>query len=168
MRLASLFSSAVIVIALSGCATSDDAPFTQGAVDDCSGVTVVVNYGILSEDRDQVCVEFESNQALAKDTFGLAGYEIAGTGAQGDKVVCRVNGLPSESEPFVVEGEEPYLETCADMPPGIAYWALWVKDSDTANWDYAQEGVGTLMLEAGTDVGLVFSTGGETPVPTDP
>jgi len=168
MRLASLFSSAVILIALSGCATSDDSPFTQGDVDACSGVTVVVNYGILSEDRDQVCVEFQDAEALAKDVVSFAGYEITGTGTYGDKVACRVNGLPSESEPFVVEGEEPHLETCADMPAGFAYWALWVKDSDTADWDYAQEGVGTLMLEAGSDVGLVFSTGGETPVPTDP
>lgn len=168
MRLASIFSAAVIVISLSGCATSDESVFAEGDVGTCSGVTVVVNYGILAEDRDEVCVEFDSNEALAQDIVGLAGFEIAGTGTQGDKVVCRVNGLPSESEPFVVEGEEPHLETCADMPPGFAYWALWVKDSDTADWDYAQEGVGTLMLEAGTTLGFVFSTGGETPVPTDP
>jgi len=76
--------------------------------------------------------------------------------------------LPSESEPFVVDGEDPHLESCADMPPVFAYWALWVKSDADAEWAYAEEGVATLPLEPGMTVGLVFSTGGETPVPSDP
>jgi hypothetical protein len=78
-----------------------------------------------------------------------------------------VNGLPSESEPFEVEGEDPYLETCADMPPAFGYWALWVKDSGQSEWAYAEEGIATLAVTPGMTVGLVFSTAGETPVPTD-
>jgi hypothetical protein len=51
------------------------------------------------------------------------------------------------------------------MAPAFAYWALWVKQGELADWAYAQEGVGTLELVAGDTIGLAFSTGGETPVP---
>jgi hypothetical protein len=99
--------------------------------------------------------------------LSVAGYDIEGTATYGDQVVCRVNDLPSESEPFVVEGEEPHIETCADMPPAFGYWALWVKSDLDAQWAYAEEGVGTLPVEPGQTLGLVFSTGGDTPTPTD-
>jgi hypothetical protein len=99
--------------------------------------------------------------------LNVAGYEIEGTATYGDQVVCRVNDAPSESDPFVVEGEEPHSETCADMPPAFGYWALWVQSEPGAEWAYAEEGVGTLPVEPGQTLGLVFSTGGETPTPTD-
>jgi len=75
--------------------------------------------------------------------------------------------LPSEDEVFVVEGEDPHLESCADMPPAFGYWALWVKSDGDGEWSYAEEGVATLTVKPGMTVGLAFSTGGETPVPSD-
>ena len=168
MRIAGLFFSALIITAVSGCSTPPAGALTLGDVDDCSGVTVVVDYGLLAPDSDAVCVELSESEALAKDVLSFAGLATEGTGTYGDQFVCRVNGLPSESEPFVVEGEEPHQETCADTPPAFAYWALWFKDSAVNDWDYAQEGVGTLVVTPGNQLGLVFSTGGETPTPTDP
>jgi len=167
MRLAGLVSSVCVVFALSGCSTSAEA-LTLGDIDDCSGVVVVVDYGILESEADPVCVELAESEALAKDVLSFAGLATEGTGTYGDQIVCRVNGLPSESEPFVVEGNNPHSETCADMPPAFAYWALWFKDSAGNEWDYAQEGVGSLMLSPGNQLGLVFSTGGETPTPANP
>ena len=83
-----------------------------------------------------------------------AGVSIAGTEAYGDAVVCRVNGKPSRTEPIVVEGEDPQLESCDEFPPAFAYWALWVKESGSSEWDYAMEGVSSLQLSKGLAVGL--------------
>jgi hypothetical protein len=167
MKRSGLLLVSVLVAVLSGCQSPSDTEFTLGDSDDCSGVTVVVNYGLLSPERDTVCVVFSGDTAGAKDLMTFAGYELTGTGTYGDQVVCRVNGLPSESEPFVVPGEDPYLETCADMPPAFGYWALWVKTGPEGQWAYAEEGVGTLELESGDTVGVVFSTAGETPTPAE-
>ena len=168
MRASALAVSASSLLVLAGCAASPAEAFTLGNPEQCEGVTVVVNYGILSSERELSCVEFSESDAVASDVLAFAGITTVGTDTYGDQVVCRVNGLPSESEPFVVEGETPHLESCADMPPAFAYWALWVKSDDQAEWAYAEEGVATLPLEAGMTIGLVFSTGGATPVPSDP
>ena len=166
MRPTGLLATSFLVVALGACSTQ--APgLSAGDPANCAGVTVVVNFGLLSENRDTECVELENESAIARDVLSVAGYEIEGTATYGDQVVCRVNDLPSESEPFVVEGEEPHIETCADMPPAFGYWALWVKSEPDAQWAYAEEGVGTLPVEPGQTLGLVFSTGGETPTPTD-
>ena len=166
MKLTGLLAAAALIAALSACATEVPG-LSLGDPEDCAGVTVVVNFGLLSEDRDTECVELENDSAIARDVLSVAGYEIEGTATYGDQVVCRVNDLPSESDPFVVEGEDPHSETCADMPPAFGYWALWVKSEPDAQWAYAEEGVGTLPVEPGQTLGLVFSTGGETPTPTD-
>jgi hypothetical protein len=166
MKLTGLLATSFLVAALGAC--SIDVPgLSLGDPDDCAGVTVEVNFGVLSEHRDTQCVDLENDSAIARDVLSVAGYEIEGTATYGDQVVCRVNDLPSESEPFVIEGEEPHTETCADMPPAFGYWAVWVKSDPSAEWAYAEEGVGTLPVEAGQTLGLVFSTGGETPTPTD-
>jgi hypothetical protein len=166
MRLTGLLATSFLAAALGACST--EAPgLSAGDPAHCAGVTVVVNFGLLSENRDTECVELENESAIARDVLSVAGYQIEGTATYGDQVVCRVNDLPSESEPFVVEGEEPHIETCADMPPAFGYWALWVKSEPDAQWAYAEEGMGTLPVEPGQTLGLVFSTGGETPTPTD-
>jgi len=168
MRYSALASTVLSVVLLASCSAPSPQGFTEGDAESCTGTTVVVNYGLLSPERDTACVEFEAERALASDVLSLAGFGTEGTGTYGDQIVCRVNGLPSESEAFEVEGEDPYIESCADMPPAFAYWALWVKAPGSDEWAYAEEGVGTLMLEPGSTIGLVFSTGGDTPTPSDP
>ncbi len=168
MRYSALASALLVVSVLAGCSAPNGQGFAEGDIDSCEGTTVVVNFGLLSADRETQCVEFEADSALAKDVLEFAGFSTEGTGTYGDQIVCRVNGLPSATEPFAVEGEDPYTESCADMPPAFGYWALWVSTDGSTEWTYAEEGVGTLMVEPGTSVGLVFSTGGETPTPTDP
>ena len=168
MRLAGLFSFLVFILGVGGCVSSPAGALTLGDIDDCSGVTLVVDYGLLASSSETACVELGASEALAKDVLSFAGLATEGTGTYGDAFVCRVNGLPSESEPFVVEGEAPHAESCADTPPVFGYWALWIKDTPASDWAYAQEGVGTLLLAPGNQLGLVFSTGGETPKPTNP
>jgi hypothetical protein len=130
---------------------------------ECNGIEVVVNFGILGK-RQATCVE-ASEPMNAKELLKEAGFSTQGTDAYGDQIVCRVNELPSATEAFEVPGEEPYIESCKNMPPAFAYWALWVRSSSEAKWEYATEGVGTLELQPGESIGLAFSTGGATPTP---
>jgi hypothetical protein len=163
--LAPLFSIALLAL-VSACAPVDDQGFSSGDPEACEGVVVAVNYGILGEDAVNECVEFDAEEALAADVLAFAGIETAGTDTYGDQVVCRVNGLPSETEELLVPGFDPHRETCEDMPPAHAYWALWVKaDADSA-WDYAMEGVGTLMVSPESSLGLAFSAGDDIEQPS--
>lgn len=94
----------------------------------------------------------------ALDVLARAGLQIEGTQTYGNKIVCRVNGLP-----------DPSVESCADMPPAEAYWAILVKERDLiplplnfgSAWGWAQTGVDEIQLDAGDSIGLVFANNGE-------
>lgn len=163
MRSVALLSLALLTLA--GCAplepyTGETAYIVTG---ECEGVEVVVNYGKLAK-RTAHCVE-TTGAMNAKELLLEAGVKTEGTAAYGDQIVCRVNGLPAADEPIVVAGQAPHSETCVDMPPAFAYWGLWVKANSEAEWEYAKEGVGSLMLQPGQSIGLAFATGGKTPTP---
>jgi hypothetical protein len=155
-----------VLFAVAGCSQVGDTGMAMGNPNNCSGVVVQVNYGILGEPALDECVEFDGGSAAATDVLAAVGIETEGTEIYGDQVVCRVNGLPSATEELVVPGEDPHLETCADMPPAFAYWALWAKANESSEWDYATEGIGTLMVEPGTALGLAFSSGTDVVTPT--
>ena len=72
---------------------------------------------------------------------------------------------PAADETISVDGAAPFTESCQGMPAAAAYWALWIRPSADADWEYAQEGLGSLQLKPGQSVGLVFTTGTETPTP---
>ena len=149
---------------LTGCsAASEDGFSADGS---CDGVVVEVNFGELGEPINS-CVTINGTTEVAKDVLAQAGVSIEGTKAYGDAVVCRVNGLPSSTEPIVVEGEGPHLESCEEFPPAFAYWALWVKQSDSSEWDYAMEGVSSLQLSKGQSVGLSWTLGGNVVTPSE-
>lgn len=150
-------------LVLVGCAQT--ASETTDTVASCDGVEIVVNYGVLDGTGSTQCIAIEGSSAKAIDVVHDAGFETEGTATYGDAIVCRVNGLPSPTEPVVVEGQAEFTETCADMPPAFAYWALWQKSSDAAAWDYAQAGLGDLAVKKGESLGLVFTTGDSTPTP---
>lgn len=148
---------------MTGCApTTPDSAIPAGA---CRGVELVVNFGVLDGTNSSQCVEFSGSSARAIDVVNDAGFETEGTATYGDAIVCRVNGLPSSSEPVVVPNQAEFTESCADMPPAFAYWALWQKTSTDGAWDYAQAGLGDLTVKKGESLGLVFTTGDSTPTP---
>lgn len=152
------------VLALAGCSSTNEAGFQSDG--SCDGVVVEVNFGELGE-RIEECVSINGTTEVAKDVLSQAGVSVEGTKEYGDAVVCRVNQFPSATDPIQIEGQDPHLETCEEFPPAFAYWALWVKNSADAEWEYAMEGVSTLQLGKGQSVGLVFSTNGETPTPSE-
>ena len=154
----------VCALALSGCSGSDESGFDSNG--SCDGVVVEVNFAGQGEQITS-CVPINGTSEVAKDVLGQAGVSIEGIKAYGDAVVCRVNGVPSATRELLVEGEEPYIESCDEFPPAFAYWALWVKESDDAQWDYATEGVSSLQLSKGQSIGLALTLGGEVITPSN-
>jgi hypothetical protein len=164
----------VLLAALSGCATADSGAGAgsttsataeaDGSTENCTGVNVIVDFGTLDADSVSGCVDATAATA-ASEALATTGVTTAGSVEYGDQIVCRVNDRPSADETVVVEGQESFTESCASMPPAYAYWALWVKATPDADWAYAQEGLGTLQVEPGQSVGLVYTTGTETPTP---
>ncbi|TFD70426.1 hypothetical protein [Cryobacterium sp. Hb1] len=175
-RTTAALGALVLLAALSGCATADSgagspAPAAAtataeagAAAVDCAGVNVIVDFGTLDADSVSGCVDATAATA-ASEALATTGVTTAGSVEYGDQIVCRVNDRPSADETVVVEGQESFTESCASMPPAYAYWALWVKATPDADWAYAQEGLGTLQVEPGQSVGLVYTTGTETPTP---
>ena len=149
----------LLALVLAGCA----APAAEPTPDETAAcdVHVVVDFGVLGEDSIDACAE----AGPAQDVLADAGVTTEGTVDYGDQVVCRVNNRPSPDETVTVEGEEPFTEPCTSMPVATAYWALWVKNTPDGEWEYALEGVGTLELEAGQSVGLVYTAGLESVPP---
>jgi hypothetical protein len=154
----------VLLLALPLIAGCTSAPSATDLGSDCAGVSVFVNFSGEGQNIAK-CVTFSGESELTKTILEAASVITEGTATYGDQVVCRVNNVPSADEPLEVEGNDPHLETCQDMPPAFAYWALWVKKSGSSEWEYATEGVGSLQLSAGDSVGLAFSLAGQTPNP---
>ncbi len=164
-------------LALTGCAAGTTTPVasptssgtgsTSAAQGDtCAGVSVVVDFGPLDEATVTDCAATgDAASVAASKLVAAAGATTEGTVQYGDQVVCRVNGRPAADETITVEGAAPFTESCQGMPAAAAYWALWVKPSAGADWQYAQKGLGSLEVKPGQSVGLVFTTGTETPTP---
>lgn len=156
----SLASSALLTACSTGSVAPADAAFSGSS--DCAGVEVVVNFDLLGGSDIAKCVP-TSSAISAAEVLKSAGVKTEGTKQYGDAVICRVNGLPSETQPFVVAGLE-VDETCDAMPSANAYWSLWQK-SGAANWGYATAGVADISLNPGDQLGLVFTVNNSTASP---
>lgn len=161
MNIARLAAAPLLLaaLALAGCTAAQpdastsptpSASAAQGA-EDCADVSLVIEYGVLDADTVEACVPAGS----AVDALAAADITTEGTADYGDQVVCRVDDLPSPED-----------ESCATLPAS-AYWALWVKPAPDAEWEYAQEGVGTLQLTAGQSLGLVYTEGDDSTPPSE-
>lgn len=90
----------------------------------------------------------------ALDLLKNADYKIEGTEKYGNAVVCRVNNRPDATS-----------ETCKDMPPENAYWAILIKEYSPIplfeEWGWAQTGINEIYLSNGDALGLVWVVNGE-------
>lgn len=93
--------------------------------------------------------------APASEVVPAAGFPL--TYAAGDPFVCRISGLPGESD-----------ESCARTPPADAYWALYWSDGTSSQWSYSSSGVAGLEVPAGGSIGWRFQDGGNRENPSAP
>lgn len=123
------------------------------APDNC--VHIYVDFGKLSNNaKSAKCVNANVEMG-ALDVFNYAGIDLEGTKKYGNAIVCRVDGLPT-----------PAKETCADMPPEKAYWAVFVKPKKNVNipldfstgWKWAETGINEVKLMPGDSIALTFVT----------
>jgi hypothetical protein len=157
-------------LALSACSSSASAgggaSTTTAADGSCAGALVVVDFGVLGQSPISKCVSVPAGTTKsAKAIATEAGLALEGTAKYGDAVLCRLNGLPAADEPFTAPGHAPYTETCADMPPAYGYWGIWLRNGLTSPWEMAEASIADEPLSAGTALGLIFTTGPETPSP---
>jgi hypothetical protein len=127
---------------------------------DC--INVHVDYGPLNNGTKlQVCLDVNGTMK-AIDVVESVGFTLEGTQKYGDAVVCRVNGLPDKS-----------TESCREMPPAKAYWAVLIKEKQAipipfgfgSTWGWAQIGINEILLDPGDSIGLVFADNGEVRFP---
>jgi len=181
-RLLTLLAAGALALALSGCAAEAPTPegsapstpapsdssalYADGGCADVEGVSVFVDPGDLAggEEIDRSACIFTDEPLAAAAALDILGVELEGTTEYGDDVVCRVDGLPSASDPVGSTEDPAYVEACESMPAAFAYWSLWVKPAGGA-WDYAQEGVSTLTLEPGASIELLFTLDGAPATP---
>lgn len=128
------------------------------------GVTVVVDASALDHTASKSWCYLATDTVSAADALAGIGVRTEGTTQYGDDVICRVDGLPSASDPVGSTEDPTYVEKCAGMPAAFAYWSLWVKPAGGA-WDYAQEGLATLTAEPGSSLELLFTLDGAPAAP---
>jgi hypothetical protein len=160
-----VFLALALALTVAGCAAPAADPSSSPVPESassapCGEVTVVVDFGVLDVPSIGACV----SAGPALDALDEAGVSTEGTADYGNAVVCRVNNEPSPDETVTIQGQDPFVESC-DTLNATAYWALWVKPSADADWEYAQEGVSTLELAAGQSVGLVYTAGTDSTPP---
>jgi len=125
-------------------------------------VTLYIDYGPLGNGTQSTSCIPVSSKTNALDLLAGAGLTIEGTQKYGNAIVCRINNRPDTT-----------TESCQEMPPAEAYWAVLVKEHEilpipfnTAGvWGWAQTGINEVYLEPGDAIGLVFADNGEVRFP---
>jgi hypothetical protein len=174
-RTFALTAAAALALTLTACSATDTPTVSQSPTSTtatagaCTGVTVIVDTGDLKPSPDPAgttCVD-TTTSILGSDALKNADITTVGTTKYPDQVVCRVDGVPSETTDLPDGKGGTYHETCANMPAASAYWAVWVKPSG-GKWDYAQTGLSALQLKPGDSLELLFTMNGKpaSPAPT--
>ena len=146
-----LISLAIIVLAFVG---------LQGISKENSNcINLYVDYGSLeNETKLTKCIE-SSNKIIALDVLRKANLEIEGTKKYGLGVVCRVNSLPNAK-----------VESCEEMPPANAYWAIIIKEKQVIpfprkEWGWGQLAIDQQYLNPGDSIGLIWADNGKVVFP---
>lgn len=132
----------------------------QDQGNDC--VTLYVDYGPLGNGTQSTSCIPVTGETNALDLLADAGLAVEGTQKYGDAIVCRINNLPNS-----------VMESCEEMPPAEAYWAVLVKEHEilpipfntAGEWGWAQTGINEVYLNPGDAIGLVFADNGEVRFP---
>jgi hypothetical protein len=171
---ASSLAAAGLLLTLAACSapattpaateSASSAAASPSASGPCDGVKVILDSGALEQAAadKSVCVPVEGPTAASK-VLEEADVKTEGTTQYPTELVCRVNGVPAADLDIKHKGGT-YKEECKGMPAAFAYWALWVKPA-AGDWAYAQEGLGTLKVNPGESLELLFTVDGEPAAP---
>jgi hypothetical protein len=107
-----------------------------------TGVTVIVDFKALGGGLQRGCA---INPASGLDALHKAGFGTAGTTRWGNAFVCRIDGKP---------GNPP--ESCAETPPGTAYWAYYTARPTDASWKYVSLAATLTRPQPGSIEGWAF------------
>ena len=146
-----LISLAIVILAFIGLQGISKA--------DSNCINLYVDYGSLeNETKLTKCIE-SSNKIIALDVLRKANLEIEGTKKYGLGVVCRVNGFPNSK-----------VESCEEMPPANAYWAIIIKEKQVIpfprkEWGWGQLAIDQQYLNPGDSIGLVWADNGKVVFP---
>jgi hypothetical protein len=130
-------ASAVVGLAMA------HAPLTAHAAD-CSGVTVVVDFGSLGGGVRTGCAP--GDPATGTDALTAAGFGYTFAARQ-PGFVCRINGQPS-SDP------------CVNTSPTTAYWGYW-HGRPGGSWVYSSTSAAAYDPAPGSVEGWSFGAGGQ-------
>ena len=84
----------------------------------------------------------------AADTLGAEGFTTSGDDHDGPAFVCRMNGLPTESD-----------DPCITTPPASAYWSFWIANPGQDTWGVSPLGAASLVPRAGSVEAWIFGAG---------
>lgn len=178
-RLATLAATGLLALGLAACSSTaaPQASTTPSPTETATlvvnsacagdeGVTVVIDAGALKggDTVDRTACVITDKPIVVSDALTTLGVTLEGTEQYGDQVVCRVDGLPSATEPLGSASDPSYVESCKTMPAVFGYWSLWLKPAGGA-WDYAQEGVSAQKAAPGESVELLFTLDGAPAAP---
>ncbi|MFI9813508.1 hypothetical protein [Saccharothrix variisporea] len=120
------------------------APVAASAASECSGVTVVVDFGSLGGGVRTGCAGGDPGSGLA--ALGGAGFAFDLASRQ-PGFVCRINGAPA-SDP------------CVNAAPNTAYWSYW-HGTPGGSWSYSSAGASGYDPAPGSVEGWAFGAGGQ-------
>jgi len=111
-----------------------------------SGVTVVVDFSPFGGQITKGCAP--GAPATGLDAMTQAGFSVTGTQRYGDAFVCRIDGLPTESQ-----------DPCVDTPPADAYWAYFHALQGATSWTYSNLGAASYQPPPGSVDAWTFGSG---------
>jgi hypothetical protein len=119
------------------------------AQEPCSGVTVVVDFGVLaSASVESPVAGCASGPANGLDALAQAGFSVTEV-ATIRGMVCRIDELPDTA--------------CGGAPPAQEYWSYWRADSGDTEWTFSMVGGGDAHPAAGDVEGWAFGDGSNPP-----
>jgi hypothetical protein len=141
-RFGSVLTGAVLAAATMVLPGVTVAPAAAATCSDASGITVVVDRGVLGGSPSQTCVAGGGKDAAT--LFAEAGHELERVQSF-PGAVCRVDGAPANAN-------------CGRMPPTNEYWGLFWSDGKSGSWVYSSSGVDNLDVPAGGSVAFAWQS----------
>ncbi len=120
-----------------------------------SGVIIVVDFSHFGGSIDRVCDANLTSSTTAAVAMAAEGFTTSGDDYDGPAFVCRINGLPTESD-----------DPCVTTPPATAYWSFWIANPGQDAWGQSPLGVASLVPRPGSVETWIFGAG--TPPPYAP